>query len=317
MLFMVPQSAWATYRAVATKGKLPGAFSVSSTKQVWFSQGNLQYQADNGDGGSTWRFAINQYDFVGDATHGNVYLGETKCDNANISSTYTGWIDLFGWATSGNSASGTAYQPWSISTTNSYYGPAISSGEWTAANSDWGVVNVAQLGSGWRTLTYDEWVYLINTRTNASSFRTFATVNGVVGLILMPDGWTTSGVSLTITTANYTSNDISLAQWNKLETTPHVIWCRIMVAIGLPLLTIYNMHITWMLRLAALIQVTRITAESASVFVSFQKPCSQVPEQRKILTSFIQRRLGITWRRQSMQETPILVSSSARQKISA
>jgi hypothetical protein len=60
-------------------------------------------------------------------------------------------------------------------------------------------------------------VYLINTRTNASSFRTFATVNGVVGLILMPDGWTTSGVSLTITTANYTSNDISLAQWNKLE----------------------------------------------------------------------------------------------------
>jgi len=27
------------YRAVATKGKLPGAFSVSSTKQVWFSQG--------------------------------------------------------------------------------------------------------------------------------------------------------------------------------------------------------------------------------------------------------------------------------------
>ncbi len=62
MLLMVPQGAWASYRAVATKGKLPGAFSVSATKQVWFSQGNLQYQADNGDGGSTWRFAIKQYD---------------------------------------------------------------------------------------------------------------------------------------------------------------------------------------------------------------------------------------------------------------
>ena len=205
------------YSAVATKGKLPGAFSVSATKQVWFSQGNLQYQADNGNGGSTWRFAINQYDFVGDATHGNVYENEVKCDNANISSTYTGWIDLFGWATSGNSASGTAYQPWSISTTNSDYGPAISSGEWTAANSDWGVVNAAQLGSGWRTLTHDEWVYLINTRTNASSLRTFATVNGVVGLILMPDGWTASGVSLTITIENYTTNNISLANWNTLE----------------------------------------------------------------------------------------------------
>ena len=205
------------YRAVATKSKLPGAFSVGSTKQVWFSQGNLQYQADNGDGGSTWRFAIKQYDFVGDATQGNVYENEVKCDNANISSTYTGWIDLFGWATSGNSASGTAYQPWSISTTNSDYGPAISSGEWTAANSDWGVVNAEQLGSGWRTLTHDEWAYLINSRTNASSLHTFATVNGVVGLILMPDGWTANGVSLTITTANYSSNIISLADWNTLE----------------------------------------------------------------------------------------------------
>ena len=78
MLLMVPQRAWASYRAVATKGKLPGAFSVSATKQVWFSQGNLQYQAYNGDGGSTWRFAINQYDFVGDATHGNVYEKDVK-----------------------------------------------------------------------------------------------------------------------------------------------------------------------------------------------------------------------------------------------
>jgi len=78
MLAIVPQRAWASYRAVATKGKLPGAFSVSATKQVWFSQGNLQYQADNGDGGSTWRFAIKQYDFVGDATHGNVYEKDVK-----------------------------------------------------------------------------------------------------------------------------------------------------------------------------------------------------------------------------------------------
>ena len=78
MLLMVPQRAWASYRAVATKGKLPGAFSVSATKQVWFSQGNLQYQAYNGDGGSTWRFAIKQYDFVGDATHGNVYEKDVK-----------------------------------------------------------------------------------------------------------------------------------------------------------------------------------------------------------------------------------------------
>lgn len=199
---------------VISDGALPGEFTVNADgRKVNFSQGNLQYQAST----NTWRFAEHQYDYVGDATHGNVYENEVKCDNANISSTYSGWIDLFGWATSGNGSSGTAYQPWSTSTTNSDYGPAISSGEWTAANSDWGVVNAAQLGSGWRTLTHSEWAFLINSRTNASNLRTFATVNGVVGLILMPDGWTANGVSLTITTNNYTSNNLSLAQWSTLE----------------------------------------------------------------------------------------------------
>ena len=205
-------------RAVAVNGKLPGEFSVSSTKQVFFSQGNLQYQAST----NTWRFAVRQYDYVGDATHGNVYVEENdvivKCNNENISSSYSGWIDLFGWGTSGNSASGTAYQPWSSSITNNDYGPSISSGEWTAANSDWGVVNEAQLGRGWRALTHDEWDYLINSRTNASNLRTFATVDGVVGLILMPDGWTANKVSLTITTSNYNSNIITTLNWLILET---------------------------------------------------------------------------------------------------
>ena len=210
LLMLVTQGMWAT---VNVNYKLPGAFSVSSTKVVYFSKGNLQYQAST----QTWRFAQHQYDYVGNAGHGNVYAGETRSNNANISSTYTGWIDLFGWATSGNSASGTAYQPWSTSTTNSHYGPSISSSEWTAANSDWGVVNAAQLGSGWRTLTHAEWVYLISSRTNASNLRTFATVDGILGLILMPDGWTAIGVSLAITTADYNSNLISLSDWNTLE----------------------------------------------------------------------------------------------------
>ena len=205
-------------RSASVNGKLPGEFSVSSTKQVFFSQGNLQYQAST----NTWRFAVRQYDYVGDATHGNVYVDENdvevKCNNANISSSYSGWIDLFGWGTSGNSASGTAYQPWSTSITNIDYGPSISSGEWAAANSDWGVVNETQLGRGWRALTHDEWDYLINSRTNASNLRTFATVDGVVGLILMPDGWTANKVSLTITTSNYDSNVISALNWLILET---------------------------------------------------------------------------------------------------
>ena len=38
------------YHSIATKGKLPGAFSVSATKQVWFSQGNLQHSGANTTG---------------------------------------------------------------------------------------------------------------------------------------------------------------------------------------------------------------------------------------------------------------------------
>lgn len=60
------------------EGVLPGSFSVSATRQVRFSQGNLQYKASN----NTWRFAEYQYEYVGNA-------------NSNISSSYNGWIDLF------------------------------------------------------------------------------------------------------------------------------------------------------------------------------------------------------------------------------
>ncbi|MBQ3676229.1 MAG: hypothetical protein II926_02525, partial [Bacteroidales bacterium] len=53
-------------------GAIKAAFSVSADKKVYFSKGNLQYQASTG----TWRFAENQYDIIGE-------------DNANISSTYS------------------------------------------------------------------------------------------------------------------------------------------------------------------------------------------------------------------------------------
>ena len=71
-------------------------FSVSPTQQVRFSRGNLQYNAAlnshaTADGNTlqgTWRFAEHQYDIIGTA-------------NVNSSSNYNGWIDLFGWGTSG------------------------------------------------------------------------------------------------------------------------------------------------------------------------------------------------------------------------
>ena len=60
-----------------------GAFSVSADKQVTFSKGNLQYHPAN----NKWRFAESQLDYIG-------------ATNSNCSSTYNGWLDLFGWSTS-------------------------------------------------------------------------------------------------------------------------------------------------------------------------------------------------------------------------
>ena len=87
-------------------GVIKAAFSVSDSKQVYFSKGNLQYQAST----DTWRFANEQY--------------ERQCAlNENISSTYTGWIDLFGYGTSGWNSGAIAYQPYSVSTEASDYYP--------------------------------------------------------------------------------------------------------------------------------------------------------------------------------------------------
>ena len=53
-------------------GRLGGLFSVGADKQVYFSQGNLQYCATT----AVWRFAEHQYDFVGDD---NIYIfGESS-----------------------------------------------------------------------------------------------------------------------------------------------------------------------------------------------------------------------------------------------
>ena len=191
----------------AVDGKLPGVFSVSADKAVSFSKGNLQYTKSTGK----WSFMEHQYDVV-----------ETYEQNVGNDYADQDVVGLFGWGTSGNSESGTNYQPYCTSTTNvDYVSYLTEAGEWTASKSDWGVVNSGDLGEGWRVMTKDEWCYLLGwtsaKRDNASNLRTFATVNGMKGLILMPDGWTASGVSLTVTTSNFTTNNINTTDWATLE----------------------------------------------------------------------------------------------------
>ena len=201
-------------------GSINGKFTVAAGKQVYFSQGNLQYQAST----STWRFAEHQYDYVGDASNGNVYVDEVKCNNANISSTYTGWIDLFGWGTSGYSHGANAYQPWSTSTNSSdYHAYGAYSNNLYDGNgqADWGYNAISNGGnsenSGWRTLSKSEWDYVFNTRNTTSGIRyAKATVNSMNGVVLLPDNWNAIIYALNNTNsnvANFTSNTITAADW--------------------------------------------------------------------------------------------------------
>ena len=225
-----------------TAGSASPTFSVSSSTRVVFSPGNLQWSAKNGGstatthavagGGTaagTWRFAPHQWDTIG-------------ANNRNISSSYSGWIDLFGWGTSGYHDPGdqynTNYQPYSISTStvdpnNNYYGYGPSASmtniDLSGSNYDWGVYNAiynpktttTDAPGTWRTLTDAEWRYLIRTRSTTSGIRyAKAQVNGINGLILVPDNWSTSTYVLNSTNTTgsaYTSNVISAAQWTTLE----------------------------------------------------------------------------------------------------
>ena len=177
-----------------------GVFSVSATKQVTFSPGNLQYHPANDE----WRFAENQTDYIGDA-------------NSNISSTYNGWLDLFGWSTSA---------------TNFGVSTSTNNADYSGSFVDWGTNKIGNdTPNTWRTLTKDEWNYLLNTRTNADALCGIAQVNGVNGLILLPDNWTCpagvtfkSGFHSNYGVDYYAAYQTFTAdQWSKLEAAGAVI----------------------------------------------------------------------------------------------
>lgn len=228
------------------EGALPGEFSVSPTKKVRFSKGNLQYNAALGshqcaDGTTqqgTWRFAEHQWDYVGDATKGTVYANGIKCNNALISSSYNGWVDLFGWATSGydnttNDANAINYHPWDTishiidASYNSYgYGPStnVTDADLVGLSEyyDWGVYNALENSGNevenWRTLSDSEWDYLLNNRTNASNLKSRAVVCDVNGYILLPDNVILSGgITWTAQAENWTTNRYDNNQWLQLE----------------------------------------------------------------------------------------------------
>ena len=174
----------------------PALFSVSKDTKVIFSKGNVQYHPKK----NIWRFAPNQYNVIGKA-------------NANVSASYNGWIDLFGWGTGDN--------------------PCLATDNYKDYSDfvDWGT-NFAEEDANWRTLTQKEWRYLLLERENASKLLGFGSIAGTLGLFILPDNGTISSdidfVSfadqhVAITGTHYLLNDETIIneytakEWNTLE----------------------------------------------------------------------------------------------------
>ncbi|MBQ3837993.1 MAG: hypothetical protein II814_12825, partial [Treponema sp.] len=189
-----------TYPPEPPAGGINGLFSVSATKKVYFSKGNLRATTNDNGSSWTWSFAVSQGDAVGMAAANTTING-----NGTVS--VNGSVDLFGWVGANSAFTGMAAFGISNSTTEGDYRTAEG-----AALNDWGTNAISNGGNvanyGWRTLTQVEWNYVLNTRAGADSKKGAATVNSVAGWILLPDDWTLpAGASFTAGCANgYTTN---------------------------------------------------------------------------------------------------------------
>ena len=188
--------------ASATEGALKGKFTINAGgDQIVFSQGNLQYFCSTT--APEWRFAEHQYDYV-------------PFDMSAYAANSEKWIDLFAHGTSGYDNGQTNYQPYIVGADpNTYYQGNLT------GNADWGYNAISNGGNtenfGWRTLTRDEWIYLFSGRTNAASRYGHGSINGINGMILLPDNWTTpDGLSFTPGNSIWT-NSYTLEQWNWMQ----------------------------------------------------------------------------------------------------
>ena len=157
------------------EGAVNSLFSINQWQRVFFSKGNLQFQASTG----IWRFADCQYDHLG---------SKNWLDNSVI--------DLFPF-------------PKRLG-----YHSII----------DWGdnqIINGGPRKRLWRTLTWEEWGYVINNRNTKSGLRyAKAEVCGNNGVILFPDDWENTLFEIhqaNVPQASYKSNVVTNGMWSLME----------------------------------------------------------------------------------------------------
>lgn len=206
-------------RPTSPEGTINGLFTINEAgDQVYFSKGNLQYKPYT----DTWRFAENQFDYIGG-------------DNASLASgaRCRNWLDLFGWGCNGREHRVSCWEPWSkewidesdsISKYNAYDVDTFNLYD-CDGQADWGCNDICNDGNEerlWRSLTANEWEYLIERRPTATGIRyAKAIVNNVRGLLLLPDDWDSTFYHLENVNnedVDYVDNFITEPYWTeKLE----------------------------------------------------------------------------------------------------
>ena len=183
-------------------------FSVDDASKVFFAPGNLQYIGDKDE--PYWRFASRHTDYLG--------------NNRQATNSETVERDLFGWATSGYDEH---HAPWQTSTDDADYYLDDSHNNMTGeyAKADWGVNNaIRNYGNTpgqWRTLSHDEWVYLLHARNTDRLFAK-AKVDGTAGLVIFPDSYrhprgVTTLKNVNADNALFTDNVFTASEWALME----------------------------------------------------------------------------------------------------
>lgn len=190
-----------------TETKLVGVFSVAKNHKVRFAPGNLQYKAGN------WRFADEQFQYMG-------------YQNDKTDANWNNYVhDLFAFGQTGYSLAGmislTSKDP------SDYGGYNKSSNTYESivgTNWDWGIFCAIENGGNqpgmWRTLSKDEWNYLLKQRTNATKLYAPAMVDGRRGVMILADNYNhPEGVARLNPEKSFTDgeNTYCYKDWKKME----------------------------------------------------------------------------------------------------
>jgi hypothetical protein len=105
------------------------------------------------------------------------------------------------------------------SATNTDYGNGLN--DITGSEYDWGIYNAISNGGNqqgiWHLLTRTEWSYILSSRKNASNLKSYATVCGVKGYIILPDEFELPEALTFSPTTDYTTNTYGVKDWEKME----------------------------------------------------------------------------------------------------